>query len=249
MPVVTVVTQSRTRFKEVSPHPLAKLITAILEVRDQKPIGHTLLIGVAGSVGVGKTTFASSLAQQLGAQTISTDGFLLPNRELEARGLIDRKGFPESYDHEAIRGFISALRNSQWPVTVPMYSHELFDVVAGLGLEQSTVVIAEGINALQRPLQESLDVAIYLHTDEQIVEQWFVERMLRFIVDAETKPGGFYDRFVAWDVGRRTDFARHVWHTINLPNLRDHIAPTVAKADWIVEFDAEHQVRQIRRSN
>ncbi len=207
--------------------------------------GQTLLVGVAGSVGVGKTTFAAALAQQLGAQTISTDGFLLANVELEARGLIDRKGFPESYDHAAVRTFVHALRSNAWPVRVPLYSHELFDVVPGYELKQSAVVIAEGINALQSPLQESLDAGIYLHTREHVVEQWFVDRMLRFIVDAETKPGGFYDRFVAWDVDRRADFARHVWDTINLPNLRAHIAPTAGQADWVIEFDADHRIERV----
>jgi type I pantothenate kinase len=230
-----------------SPHPLAELTAAISELCDRQPIGRTLLVGVAGSVGVGKTTFAASLAQELRARTISTDGFLLSNSELELRGLVDRKGFPESYNHEAIYTFISALRKNHWPIDIPLYSHELFDVVAGFELEPSAVVIAEGINALQSPLQESLDVAIYLHADEQLIEDWFVARMHRFIVDAETKPGGFYDRFVAWDVDRRTDFARHVWDTINLPNLRDHIAPTAAKADWVVEFDAGHGIIGLTR--
>jgi type I pantothenate kinase len=230
-----------------SPHSLAELTAAISELCDRQPFGRTLLVGVAGSVGVGKTTFAASLAQELRARTISTDGFLLSNSELEARGLIDRKGFPESYNHEAFYTFISALHKNQWPIDIPLYSHELFDVVAGFKLEQSSVVIAEGINALQSPLQESLDVAIYLHADERIIEDWFVARMHRFIVDAETKPGGFYDRFVAWDVDRRTDFARQVWDTINLPNLRNHIAPSAVKADWVVEFDAGHAITGLMR--
>jgi type I pantothenate kinase len=231
----------------MNPHDqrFADLTAELSQQATDQPNGQTLLIGVAGSVGVGKTTFAAGLAQKLGGQTISTDGFLLANVELEARGLIDRKGFPESYDHVAINTFISALRNHDWPVSVPMYSHELFDVVPGFELNRSSVVIAEGINALQSPLRDSLDVAIYLHTEEHIVEQWFVDRMLRFIVDAETKPGGFYDRFVAWDVNRRTDFARHVWCTINLPNLCDHIAPSAANADWVIEFDADHRIEQV----
>jgi type I pantothenate kinase len=223
----------------------AELSVALSAISESVPNGQTLLIGVAGSVGVGKTTFAAALAQQLRAQTISTDGFLLANVELEARGFIDRKGFPESYDHSAIRAFVRALGNNEWPVSIPLYSHELFDVVPGFELEQSAVVVAEGINALQSPLRDSLDVAIYLHTEEHIVAQWFVDRMLRFIVDAETKPGGFYDRFVAWDIDRRTDFARHVWDTINLPNLRNHIAPTAATADWVIEFDADHRIERV----
>jgi type I pantothenate kinase len=231
----------------MNPHDqrFAELTAALSRRSEDQPGTQTLLIGVAGSVGVGKTTFAAALAKQLGGQTISTDGFLMTNVELESRGLIDRKGFPESYDHAAIRTFISALRNENWPVSVPLYSHELFDVVPGFELEQSAVVIAEGINALQLPLRDSLDVAIYLHTEERIVEQWFVDRMLQFIVDAETNPGGFYDRFVAWDVERRTNFASHVWDTINLRNLRDHIAPTAINADWIVEFDADHRIERL----
>jgi type I pantothenate kinase len=223
--------------------PLDPLVNS---VRTASNATGTLLIGVAGSVGVGKTTFAETFASVLSAQTISTDGFLYPNAALEAQGLLDQKGFPESYDHRAIRSFVRALRTDDWPINVPKYSHELFDIVDDRQLEQSKIVIAEGINALQPPLRASLDVGIYLHAEEAVIAQWFVDRMLRFIDDAASTPGGFYDRFVSWDLERRTSFAQHVWDTVNLPNLRNHIAPTAANADWVVEFDAEHRIAKVR---
>ncbi len=212
---------------------------------------HALLVSVAGSVGVGKTVFASHLSTILNAprpgraQTISTDGFLLPNVILDARGLLDRKGFPETYDHDAIHKFIRALRSGAWPVGVSKYSHELFDVVEGSPLEPSEIVIVEGINALHTPFAESVDLRIYMHTHESIVKEWFVARLLQFIVDAETTPGGFYDRFVGYSAEERDRFARHVWDAINLPNLREHIAPSRVNADWVVEFDEHHRIVEL----
>jgi type I pantothenate kinase len=219
----------------------------------------TLLIGVAGSVGVGKTTFAENLAGLLGlggpgtvgpldAQTISTDGFLRTNKDLDAHGLLDRKGFPESYDHASVLHFTRALREESWPLCVPRYSHQTFDIVEGSTIDHSSILIVEGINALQSPLREAVDVGIYLHAEHEVVSQWFVERMLRFIDDAKRAPGGFYDRFVDWTIDRQAAFAQHVWDTINLPNLKDHIEPTAAQADWVVEFDVDHSVRGVVRN-
>lgn len=230
---------------------VAALEPVLTEIGERADPQHALLVSVAGSVGVGKTVFASKLsavlntAQPSRAQTISTDGFLLPNVVLDARGLLDRKGFPETYDHDAIHAFIRALRSGAWPVPVSKYSHELFDIVEGSPLEPSEVVIVEGINALQTPFAESVDLRMYLHTDESIVKEWFVARLKQFIVDAESAPGGFYDRFVGYSADERDDFARHVWDAINLPNLREHIAPSRANADWVVEFDAHHRIVEL----
>ena len=223
----------------------------LTEINDRARPSEALLVSVAGSVGVGKTVFATRLSaalnvQQPGrAQTISTDGFLLPNITLDARGLLDRKGFPETYDHDAIHTFIRTLRNGTWPVPASKYSHELFDIVEGSPLEPTDIVIVEGINALQTPFAESVEVRIYLDTHESIVKEWFVARLLQFIVDAETTPGGYYDRFVGYSPDERDLFARHVWDAINLPNLREHIAPSRADADWVVEFDAHHRIVEL----
>jgi type I pantothenate kinase len=242
-------------------HPPELLSPLLNEVRDAahaKPDSQTLLLGVAGSVGVGKTTFAGNLAGLLSpgvvqglpldAQTISTDGFLRTNEDLDAHGLLDRKGFPESYDHGSVLRFTRALRDQSWPIRVPRYSHQTFDIVEGSTIDHSSILIAEGINALQSPLREAVDVGIYLHAEHEVVSRWFVDRMLRFIDDAKRAPGGFYDRFVDWTIDRQAAFAQHVWDTINLPNLKDHIEPTAAQADWIVEFNADHTIVRITQT-
>jgi type I pantothenate kinase len=211
----------------------------------------TLLVGVAGSVGVGKSTFATQLAARLKPhvsavqQIVSTDGFLLPNAVLEPRGLIERKGFPESYDHDRLVAFLDRAQAGRWPIEVPSYSHEVFDVGPSRWIDRADVVIVEGINVLQDPFESLLDVSIYLDTSEEIVRGWFVDRMHSLVHKAGEHPGGFYDRFVDWPFDRLTTFAEHVWDTINLPNLRDHIAPSRTNADWIVRFDQQHTVVEV----
>jgi type I pantothenate kinase len=229
---------------------LRPLLDEVRTAVHAKPSSQTLLVGVAGSVGVGKTTFAENLAGLVGpidAQTISTDGFLRTNEDLDAHDLLDRKGFPESYDHESISRFTGALRENSWPIHVPRYSHQIFDIVEGSEIDRSPLLIAEGINALQSPLREAVEVGIYLHAEHDVVAQWFVDRMLRFIDDAKRVPGGFYDRFVDWSGDRQASFAQHVWDTINLPNLTNHIEPTADHAHWIVEFDADHTIVRVHR--
>ena len=234
--------------------PMAEKLDPLLEVLATRTGKQTLLVGVGGSVGVGKTVFASQLVERLNAlaptfapaaQIVSTDGFLLPNSVLEPRGLIERKGFPESYDRDGLTTFVERVRSGSWPINVPRYSHETFDVGAGASLDRSAVMVLEGINALQEPLGPRLDVAIYLHADEPIVRRWFIDRMLRLIATATEHPGGFYDRFVEWPLDRQAAFAEQVWEGVNLPNLREHIAPSRNNAHWVVEFDAHHNVVEV----
>lgn len=205
----------------------------------------TKIIGLAGSVAAGKSTLAAQLSKENpGTEVVSTDGFLLPNAELERRGLLGRKGFPESYDAEALSRFLDALRAGE-PARIPLYSHQTYDIVPGQFREllPPERVIVEGINALQpRFTAGKLDLRLYLHAEETALFRWYRERLLRLRDDARTDPSSYFTRFLeltddAWE-GR----IRQVWETVNLPNLHEHILPTRALADWVVEKEPDHSL-------
>lgn len=225
----------------------------VAAITDVTQVVQPAVIAIAGSVAVGKTVFATSLAAELEQRGLSiavigTDGFLLPNTQLQDRGLLDRKGFPESYDEPAMQAFAAAARSGQWPIPVRSYSHTSFDVVPASPVERVDVLLVEGINALREPLRSGADLAIYLDAPEPVVVEWFVERMLAMIELAEKSPGGFYDRFLPWDHDQRDAFARKVWTDINGPNFHEFIRPTRAAAHWIVSFDADHSVLNLART-
>ena len=212
----------------------------------------TRLIGLAGSVAAGKSTLAAQLAQNEQAsgksvEVVSTDGFLLPNATLELRGLLSRKGFPESYDAEAFTGFLTALRDGQ-PTRVPVYSHQTYDILAGSHREilRPDLVIIEGINALQPAFTDSkLDHKIYLHAEEIHLFTWYRERLLRLRNDARTDPASYFTRFLSlsdehWEARIET-----IWETINLPNLHEHILPTRTLADAVLVKGLDHVIRPL----
>lgn len=210
-----------------------------------------LIIGVAGSVGVGKTTLAVQLSERLSTistncSVVSTDGFLLPNSILDERGLLLRKGYPESYDDASISRFFAAIRAGAPTVETPKYSHQIFDLDGTQRHEIREFVIVEGVNALQHPVVADLDVRVYLDAAEPVVRAWFVARMLSFINDAEHDPSSFYAQFVELDAPGRSDFATRVWEGINLPNLVDHIAPSASHADWTVTVDSTHEIESVQ---
>ena len=191
-------------------------------------------------MAVGKSTFAEALAgalAPLAVEVIATDGFLRPNAELSAEGLLSQKGFPATYDEAAMVGFLADLRAGR-AASVPVYSHVSYDrvpgevrVVDGAAVD---VVVLEGVNALQPAVAAGLDLRVYLHADEPLVRSWYVERFLALIVAAETDETSFYRGFVALDDAGRRSMAEAVWEGVNLVNLDDHIHPTRAQADLVL---------------
>ncbi len=220
--------------------------------------GATAVVAVAGPVAVGKSTLAELLAagvraRGLGAEVVSTDGFLLPGAELAARGLTERKGFPESYDVAALRAFCAAVRDTLDrvdPVAVPVYSHETYDVLPGVhhAVAPTDVVVLEGVNALSATTG-CTDLGVYVDAPLGLIEQWYVERFLRLVAAAGaagvTGGGSFYDRFTGLAVDAQADIARSVYRSVNLPNLTEHIAPSRDLAEVVVVKGADHEWAEI----
>lgn len=177
---------------------------------------------------------------------MATDGFLLPNAELAARGLLARKGFPLSYDTDAINGFLADLRAGR-TASVPVYSHATYDRVAGemtrIDVRDVDVVIVEGVNALQPVLASAVDLAIYLSADEALVRSWYVDRFLEQIAAAEGDETSFYRGFTALDDDGRRALAEQVWEGVNLVNLVEHIEPTRANAHLVLFKGEGHRFR------
>ncbi len=214
-------------------------------IRPMRPGPAPFIVAITGSVAVGKSAFAAALAQAFPDQVeiASTDGFLLPNDLLERRGLTLRKGFPESFDNMALAAALAQARRG--PVVFPGYSHVTYDVDAGLGarIDRPGVLIVEGLGLA--PHRRAIDALIYLDADEAILETWFVARFLRLWSAAEHDPTSFYTRFRLMDRDGAEAFARSVWKTVNLPNLREHIAPQRDHADLLVRKGPDHEIVEI----
>lgn len=211
------------------------------------------VIGVGGSVAVGKSTLAEDVSALAASRkgwsvtTIGTDGFLFPNRVLAERGLLDRKGEPNTYDEAALLRVIADVREGANALEVPRYSHRTFDVEPGGQILIGDVVIIEGVNALQPDLVVAYDLSVYLDADEEVIVGWFVERFLAMVAAAESDPESFYRRFVDLEASGRASMARAVWSSINGPNLHRFIAPTKDSADVVVTLDADHRAIGVTR--
>lgn len=216
------------------------------------------VIGIGGSVAVGKSTTARVLRELLrrwpahpDVELVTTDGFLLPNRELAARGLSQRKGFPESYDVKALLGFLDAVKSGQ-PARAPLYSHLAYDVTGETALiDRPDILIVEGINVLAagspgRPfVSDFFDFSIYVDADEALVRRWFLDRFLALRRTAFRDPASYFHRYTAMSDDEATAYAEGVWATINAVNLRDNIAPTRARATLVLEKGADHRIAQV----
>lgn len=210
-----------------------------------------LVVGLTGSVASGKTTLAENivahLSTRLDAAHITTDGFLFPNAVLQAQDLMNRKGFPETYDKSAMAGALTELRRGK--AAFPIYDHVTYDIDPNTKRElvAPDVLVLEGLGLGPTPPTArgggSADVLVYLDADEADIEAWFLERFLRFWRAAESDPTSFYAQWLHMSLEEITEFAGMVWRTINLPNLRDHIAPIKAMADIVVLKDRDHSVR------
>jgi type I pantothenate kinase len=214
------------------------------------------VIGIAGSVAVGKSTTARVLTAllrqtQRTVELVTTDGFLLPNRELAARNIMHRKGFPESYDVKALLAFLGAVKSGK-PASAPIYSHLAYDVTGDvLEIERPDVLIVEGVNVLDAGasrhtvVSDFFDFSIYVDAPEPLVRAWFLERFHRLRATAFRDPLSYFHRYAAMTDAEAMAFAEHVWETINAVNLRDNIAPTRDRAMLVLEKGADHRIQSV----
>ena len=220
------------------------------------------VIGVAGSVAVGKSTASRVLQALLGrwpshprVDLVTTDGFLWPRRTLEARGLLDRKGFPESYDVRRLLRFLDDLKSGAPEVAAPVYSHLTYDIVEGelMVVRQPDVVIVEGLNVLQTGtgrapmfVSDFFDFSIYVDAQEADIEQWYVERFLMLRETVFRNPSSYFHRYADLSREDAAETAREIWRTINLENLRRNVLPTRERAQLVLEKGRDHAVRRVR---
>ncbi|WP_438821351.1 type I pantothenate kinase [Demequina capsici] len=224
------------------------------------------VIGVAGSVAVGKSTTARVLRELMArwpasprVELVTTDGFLLPNAELERRGLMSRKGFPESYDRRALRRFVADVKSGLPEVTAPVYSHVTYDIVPDerVVVRSPDVLIVEGLNVLAPPilrepgssafaLSDYFDASIYVDARTDDVRRWYIDRFLTLRSTAFSRPDSYFRSYADLTDDEAVERASYIWDTINAPNLARNIAPTRARATIILSKGADHSIESVR---
>ncbi|MEV8266902.1 type I pantothenate kinase [Microbacterium sp. NPDC076911] len=219
------------------------------------------VVGVAGSVAVGKSTIARLLRELMSrwpgtprVELVTTDGFLYPNAELERRGIMDRKGFPESYDRRALVEFLTRVKSGDPEVHAPFYSHMRYDIVpeARVTMRRPDVVIVEGLNVLQPPpspnevaVSDLFDFSIYVDADTDNVAGWFADRFLALRRGAFSNPNSFFNVFAELSDDEALEMAMGFWNDINLPNLVENVAPTKHRATLVLKKGRNHAVERV----
>lgn len=223
------------------------------------------IIGVAGSVAVGKSTTARVLQALLArwsprpkVDLITTDGFLFPNAVLEREGLMQKKGFPESYDLPTLLGFLSDIKAGRTPVRAPVYSHLTYDIVPGkwVEIERPDILIVEGVNVLQTGrlprdgkavpvVSDFFDFSVYIDADEPVLRDWYVHRFLALRDTAFHDPRSYFNRYALLSDEEATATALAIWERTNLANLEDNILPTRPRATLILKKGADHVVETV----
>jgi type I pantothenate kinase len=250
--------------------PLARLLELRIEARrgytsslgaflGERPAAVPFLIALGGSVAVGKSTAArlierllSSMRPDWRVELVTTDGFLLPNAVLNDRGILARKGFPESYDRRRLLRFVGELKSGVPEVHAPVYSHLRYDIVDGetLVVRSPDVVVLEGVNVLQRGsgrvyVSDFIDFALYLDAEEDDVRRWYLERFLALRNGAFQQPESYFHRYAVLSDEEAVAVAEGIWQRTNRPNLLENIQPTRPRADLILEKGGDHFVSRL----
>lgn len=255
--------------------PLARLLNLYISARKnrnsvlQNFLGATnaappFIIGIAGSVAVGKSTTARLLQALLArwqdhpkVALVTTDGFLYPKKVLDERGIMHRKGFPESYDIKRLVEFVSDIKAGKPELQVPVYSHITYDITDELKtVDRPDVLIIEGLNVLQSGMDyphdphrvfvsDFLDFTIYVDAETDVIESWYVERFLKFRQGAFTKPGSYFSHYTQLSEQEAIDKARAIWRSINGINLEENILPTKGRAQLVLKKGSHHLVEKI----
>ncbi len=230
------------------------------------PAPVSYVIAIAGSVAVGKSTAARVIQALLSrwpnhprVDLVTTDGFLYPNSVLESKGLMNRKGFPESYDLRALLQFMRDLKSGQPVVEVPVYSHEAYDILPDRKkrIEQPDIMIVEGLNVLQTTdgrggppprtfVSDFFDFSIFIDAEESHVRQWYVDRFLTFQKTVFQSPLSYFHRYANLDHNKAVATAVQIWESINAVNLRQNILPTRERAQLILEKASDHSVTSVK---
>ncbi|WP_438487404.1 type I pantothenate kinase [Streptomyces sp. S186] len=227
--------------------------------------GTPFVIGVAGSVAVGKSTTARLLQALLArwpehprVELVTTDGFLHPNAELHRRGLMSRKGFPESFDRRALTRFVADVKSGKAEVTAPVYSHLIYDIVPGerLTVHRPDILIVEGLNVLQPALPgkdgrtrlglaDFFDFSVYVDARTEDIEQWYLGRFRKLRATAFQKPSSYFRKYTQVSEEEALDYARMMWRTVNRPNLEQNVAPTRGRANLVLRKGPDHKVQRL----
>ena len=253
--------------------PLSRLLNLYVKARQSRskvieqflgtqPSHLPYIISIAGSVAVGKSTTARILQALLDrwpehpkVELVTTDGFLFPNHELEARGLMKKKGFPLSYDMRRLVNFVADIKAGAASVSAPVYSHHSYDIVPGAEkrVEQPDILIIEGLNVLQSGMDyphdphhvfvsDFVDFSIYVDAEESLLKNWYIERFLKFRQSAFSDPECYFHHYAALSEAESVAIASQIWDEINYPNLKSNILPTRERASLILTKGAAHAI-------
>ncbi len=250
-----------SRFLNIYVSEFSKLHKATSDFLGERSAKVPFIVGIAGSVAVGKSTVSRLLRELLArwegtpkVALITTDGFLYPNAELEKRSLMHRKGFPESYDRLALLNFVADIKSGKQNVQAPVYSHLTYDIVPGKfeTVSSPDVVIIEGLNVLQSPgpdqettLSDYFDFKIYVDAETSNISKWFLNRFHELRESAFTNPESYFHRYAEMPLEKALERANEIWNTINLPNLTENIMPTRSRATLVLRKGDQHAVESV----
>jgi type I pantothenate kinase len=250
-----------SRFLNIYVSEYSKLHKATSNFLGERSARVPFIIGIAGSVAVGKSTVSRLLRELLTrwegtpkVALITTDGFLYPNQELEKRSLMHRKGFPESYDRMALLNFVADIKSGKEKVQAPVYSHLTYDIVPDKfeTVSSPDVVIIEGLNVLQAPgpdqdvtLSDYFDFKIYVDAETENISNWFLNRFHELRESAFTNPASYFHRYAEMPLDKALEKATEIWQSINLPNLTENILPTRSRATLVLKKGDKHAVESV----